>query len=107
MVVRVVQPTIRAYIYGREGSHGHEKEVVFASGARLTRIQQTRLDDVKAFGMSSGGRLPQKMVPTYCSKWRFPEQDVLAGLAPIMPSAASLLAEERSAMQMKRKYVSR
>lgn len=65
MVVRVAQAATRAYIYGREGSHGHEKEVVFAGGARLTLIQQTRMKDVMAFGMASAGRPPQKMVPTY------------------------------------------
>jgi len=65
MVVRVVRPTTRAYIYGREGSHGYEKEVVFAAGARLTCVQQTQVDDVQAFGMTSGGRPPHKMVPTY------------------------------------------
>lgn len=37
MVVFVTQPETKAYGYSLEGSHGNEKDVVFASGAKLTR----------------------------------------------------------------------
>lgn len=64
MVVRVTQPQTKAYAYNRESYHGHEKEVVFASGAKLTRVREARVSSLKVSRVTSG--TPQtKVVPAY------------------------------------------
>ncbi len=65
MVVRVTQPKSKAYAYSREGNHGNEKEVVFASGAQLTRARETHIADIPASKVTSGFRRQEKVVPAY------------------------------------------
>jgi len=65
MVVRVTQPKTKAYAYSREGNHGNEKEVVFASGAQLTRVRETHIADVAAYRMTSDLQEKKKVVPAY------------------------------------------
>lgn len=65
MVVRVTQPKTKAYVYSREGSHGNEKEVVFASGAQLTRVRETHIADFPVSKVTSGVRHVEKVVPAY------------------------------------------
>ncbi|WP_343739621.1 hypothetical protein [Delftia tsuruhatensis] len=65
MVVRVKQPKTKAYVYSTDGSHGHEKEVVFASGANLTCVNETFVVDYPAYKMTSGLQQVTKMVPAY------------------------------------------
>ncbi|AWI54795.1 hypothetical protein DEH84_16260 [Aquabacterium olei] len=65
MVVRVTQPETKAYVYSQEGDHGNEKEVVFASGARLTRVRETYITDIPVSKMTSGLQQEDKFVPAY------------------------------------------
>ena len=65
MVVRVTQPNTKAYAYSRQGEHGNEKEVVFASGAKLTRVSEIRIADIPVGKVTSGYRVEEKIVPTY------------------------------------------
>lgn len=65
MVVRVTQPKTKAYAYSREGNHGNEKEVVFASGAQLTRLRETHVADIPVSKVKSGFQTQEKIVPAY------------------------------------------
>lgn len=66
MVVRVTQPKTKAYVFGRESDHGHEKEVVFASGAQVTRVTETYVADVTVGKVVPGTtRVETKKVPGY------------------------------------------
>lgn len=49
MVVRVTNPKTKAYVYNLRGKHAHEKEVVFASGALLTRVRETFITNYTAY----------------------------------------------------------
>ena len=65
MVVCVTQPKTKAYAYSREGNHGNEKEVVFASGATLTRVRETYIADIPVSKVTSGIQTEEKVVPAY------------------------------------------
>jgi hypothetical protein len=65
MVVCVRQPKTKAYAYSREGNHGNEKEVVFASGAQLTRVRETHVADIPVLKVTSGIQMEEKVVPAY------------------------------------------
>jgi len=65
MVVRVTQPKTKAYAYSREGNHGNEKEVVFASGAQLTRVRETHIVNITAYKITSDLQQKKKTVPAY------------------------------------------
>ncbi|MDR5833323.1 hypothetical protein [Caballeronia sp. LZ034LL] len=65
MVVCVTQPKTKAYVYSREGDHGNEKEVVFASGARLTRVREKYISDILVSKVTSGTQTKEKVVPAY------------------------------------------
>jgi hypothetical protein len=65
MVVRVTQPKTKAYAYSRNGNHGNEKEVVFASGAQLTRVSETWVANIPEYKMTSNSRSIEKIVPAY------------------------------------------
>ncbi|MBS1003184.1 hypothetical protein [Acetobacter thailandicus] len=65
MVVRVTGTTNKAFAYSREGNHGNEKEVVFASGAQLTRVQETFIANIPVSKMGPDSLLIEKCVPAY------------------------------------------
>lgn len=65
MVVCVTRPKTKAYAYSREGSHGNEKEIVFASGAQLTRVRETYIADIPVSKVTSGLQMVEKVVPAY------------------------------------------
>lgn len=65
IVVRVTQSTTKAYAYGRDGDHGNEKEVVFASGAQLTRVRETHITDIPVLKITSDLQTHEKVVPAY------------------------------------------
>lgn len=65
MVICVAQPKTKAYAYGRNGSHGNEKEIVFASGSQLTRLSETWVANVTEYKMASNLRPIEKVVPAY------------------------------------------
>lgn len=65
MVVRVTQPATNAYVYSREGEHGNEKEIVFASGAKLKRVRETQVNDITVNKMHSNLKEEEKVVPAY------------------------------------------
>ncbi|MDR6234049.1 hypothetical protein [Pseudomonas oryzihabitans] len=65
MIISVTQPKIKAYAYSREGEHGHEKEVVFASGAQLTHISETYIANLSVSKAISGTDIAKKIVPAY------------------------------------------
>lgn len=47
MVIRVAGPDVIGYIYPSTGKLAHESEVVFASGATLTRIREEYIHDLE------------------------------------------------------------
>lgn len=63
MVVRVIRPDTTAYAYSREGEHGHEKEVVFASGAKLRRVSETKVAEMRVSDFSMA--MKTKVVPAF------------------------------------------
>ncbi|WP_217425228.1 hypothetical protein [Pandoraea cepalis] len=65
MVVRVTQSKTKAYAYSREGNHGNEKEVVFASGAQLTRMREIHIAAIPVSKVTSGIHREEKVVPAY------------------------------------------
>lgn len=65
MVVHVVQPKTKAFAYSRQGDHGNEKEVVFASGAELRRVSETHVADIKAYNMTERLQRIEKTIPAY------------------------------------------
>lgn len=65
MVVCVTQPKTKAYVYSRDGNHGNEKEVVFASGAKLTHVGETHIADFPVSKVTSGLQEERKNVPAY------------------------------------------
>ncbi|WP_419735806.1 hypothetical protein [Pseudomonas sp. COR18] len=65
MVVRVTNSETKAYAYSREGEHGNEKEVVFASGANLRRVRESRLADMPVSKVTSTLETLEKVVPAY------------------------------------------
>lgn len=65
MVVCVKQPETKAYAFSREGDHGNEKEVVFASGAKLTRVSETYITDFPVSKVTSDLQQEHKVVPAY------------------------------------------
>ncbi len=65
MVVRVSQPKTKAYAYSRNGDHGNEKEIVFASGATLTRVRETYVVDILAMKAAPSLQIKEKVVPAY------------------------------------------
>lgn len=65
MVVRVTRSRTKAYAYSREGDHGNEKEVVFASGAQLTRVRETKITDFPVSKATASFQTDRKVVPAY------------------------------------------
>ncbi|MFT8930769.1 MAG: hypothetical protein ABF976_06300 [Acetobacter syzygii] len=65
MVVCVKGTTNKAYAYSREGNHGNEKEVVFASGTQLTRVNETFIADIPVSKALPNSSLVEKCVPAY------------------------------------------
>ncbi|KXV09429.1 hypothetical protein [Acetobacter malorum] len=66
MVVRVCQPQSKAYILSLDGEKGNEKEVVFASGAKIRLVRKTFICNSKVYGnWSSSGGSPSKEVPAF------------------------------------------
>lgn len=65
MVVRVTEPVTKAYAYSREGDHGNEKEIVFASGAQLKLVRETHVADISVRKITTGIQEETKIVPAY------------------------------------------
>ncbi|WLG25990.1 hypothetical protein [Pseudomonas lurida] len=65
MVVRVTQPRAKAYAYNLEGEHGNEKEIVFASGAKLHRVNETYVTDMHVCKVNSSLQEIEKTVSAY------------------------------------------
>ena len=65
MVVCVTRPSTKAYAFSREGDHGNEKEIVFASGAQLIRMRETHIADIPVSKVTSGFQILEKVVPAY------------------------------------------
>lgn len=65
MVVRVTRSEAKAYAYSLEGDYGNEKEVVFASGAILSRVRESQLADMPVSKVTSQLTTLEKMVPAY------------------------------------------
>lgn len=65
MLVRVRQPKTPAYACSRNGDHGNEKEVVFASGAQLTYVAETLVTDCFVSKTLTDHTVGQKRVPGY------------------------------------------
>lgn len=65
LVLRVTQSQTKAYAYRRDGQHGNEKEVVFASGARLTRVSETYVADITVSRIKENFEHESKRVPAY------------------------------------------
>ena len=65
MLVRVVKPHIKAYAFSRDSEHGNEKEVVFASPAKLTCIRRTHITDISVSKTNSTFQVDTKFVPAH------------------------------------------
>lgn len=59
IVMRVTSPSTKAYLYSADGDLGHEKEIVFATGAKLTMLSETFICDTSVFQKT------EKRVPAY------------------------------------------
>lgn len=65
MVLCAKQPKTKAYAYSREGDHGNEKEIVFASGAQITRLRETYITNMNVAKVTTGIQIKEKSVPAY------------------------------------------
>lgn len=65
IVICVRRCKTKAYAFSREGTHGNEKEVVFASGAQLTRVRETHITDISVSRVTSSMQQEKKDVPAY------------------------------------------
>lgn len=65
IVLRVASPSTKAYIYGADVAHAHEKEVLFASGAKLKLISRTYICDTHAYKVDTNCREYKKLVQAY------------------------------------------
>lgn len=65
MVVRVKEPATKAFAFRREGNHGNEKEVVFASGANLSKVREIHIADVTVTKINERLQSQSKVVPAY------------------------------------------
>ena len=68
MVIRVTQPKTKAYLFGPDGDLHHEKEVVFASGGHLRRLNSHFITDIKAYKMTKDFVADEKVVPAYVTE---------------------------------------
>jgi len=68
MVMRVTRPQTKAYLFGPEGDLKHEKEVVFASGARLRRLNECFIMDVTVQKATNGFQTVKKVVPAFLTE---------------------------------------
>ncbi|MCW1386429.1 hypothetical protein OLN67_06745 [Acinetobacter baumannii] len=65
-LLKVKSPSTNVFIYNPRNRLGHEKEVLFASGARLKFIQRTLVrDNYKVVKVGSNARTLEKEVPVY------------------------------------------
>ncbi|SDY38224.1 hypothetical protein [Pseudomonas salomonii] len=65
IVLRVVSPFTKAYLYGTDVDHSHEKEILFAKGARLILISRTHICDTYVFKVDTDFKEYKKQVPAY------------------------------------------
>lgn len=65
MVVHVARPKTQAYVYSTKGVHGNEKEVVFASGANLTLIDEQHVADITAYKYTDSLEPIKKTISAY------------------------------------------
>lgn len=63
MVDRITQLKAKVYAYSREGNHGSERKVVFASGAQLTRVRETHIAEIPIVKSISSPQTLTKIVP--------------------------------------------
>jgi hypothetical protein len=66
-VLRVIAPATKVFVFRNKGTNlGHEKEVLFASGANLTLRNRTLIrDDYQVCKIAHGASLIYKKVPSY------------------------------------------
>ena len=64
IVLKVTSEKSKAYYYGPGGQHGHEKEVLFATGATLRFVSRTHVCDGTVY-MSRDFLERTKVVPVY------------------------------------------
>lgn len=64
-VLRIQGHSHKAFVFGSDGDHGHEKEVVFASGIRLTRVSEVHVTDVDVVKVAPSLEEFRKKVPAY------------------------------------------
>lgn len=67
MVLRVLSPRTNVYVFKQKGTDkGHEKEVVFASGAKLTKVKEHYITHRTAYKSDNNSQqLLEKLVPIY------------------------------------------
>ena len=63
-MTRTTNPVTKAYVSRCTGEQGHEKEVLFASGASLRQVRKTMVNEIKATKQENG-REVSRMVPAY------------------------------------------
>ncbi|HIF9460115.1 TPA: hypothetical protein ACX6SH_004202 [Photobacterium damselae] len=66
IVLRAVNPQTKTFCFRLNGTDkGHEAEVLFAAGAKLTLLRKVKITDGKAYKVCSQGRLLEKEIPFY------------------------------------------
>lgn len=65
IVIRVTSPSTKAYLYSAGGDLGHEKEIVFAAGAKLTMLSETYICHTTVFKQEQAFIDIEKQVPAY------------------------------------------
>jgi hypothetical protein len=65
-VLRVISPTVKAYVFSLEGDLGNEKEILFSSGAKLEVISKTLIrSDYCVCKVDDRSNTIKKRVPAY------------------------------------------
>jgi hypothetical protein len=65
IVLRVTAPQSKAYLYPSHGELKHEKEIVFATGARLRLLSRKKIADKTAYKGGTYNKTITKTVPVY------------------------------------------
>lgn len=68
MVIRVTRPQTKGYLFGPDGDLKHEKEIVFASGAHLKRLNEYFIEDITVYKVTDGLQEVKKVVPAFVTE---------------------------------------
>lgn len=64
-LLKVTSPKTKVFLFGPDGEHGHEKEVLFASGAKLECISEKQFMSTTAYKAGKNSSIMLKEIPIY------------------------------------------